>query len=70
MAKSKAKKMREKLIREGNRNPSLNRGVYVMVDMKTRKTKTKQGKINQQKHKKRLSDAHSYESDTAFLYVR
>lgn len=41
MAKSKAKKMRDKMTREGKRNPELNRSLFVFADMETRKTKTK-----------------------------
>lgn len=56
MAKSKAKKMREKLEREGLRNPETSRGVFALTDMRTRKTKTKKEKMFQSKHKKRFTD--------------
>lgn len=64
MAKSKAKKMREKLEREGKRNPELGRGTFALVKLTTRKTKTKQEKMkkeekgikNQVKRPKRLLD--------------
>jgi len=56
MAKSKAKKLREKLVREGKRNPESSRSIYVLADLRTRKTKTKQEKLNVTKHRKRLSD--------------
>jgi len=45
MAKSKAKKMRDKMTREGKRNPELNRSLFVFADMETRKTKTKKEKL-------------------------
>jgi hypothetical protein len=41
LAKSKAKKLREKLVREGRRNPEASRSPFVFADMRTRKTKTK-----------------------------
>ncbi|WP_245805822.1 hypothetical protein [Bacillus alkalicellulosilyticus] len=41
MAKSKAKKVREKRSREGKRNPELSRSPFAFTDMRTRKTKTK-----------------------------
>ncbi len=63
MSKSKAKKQREKRIREGKRNPALNRGVYAMTDLATRKTKTKQEYMEQQRQKTRRFD----ESDEFFL---
>jgi polyhydroxyalkanoate synthesis regulator phasin len=66
MAKSKAKKLREKLVREGRRNPEENRGLYVFADMRTRKTKTKVEKLHQEKHKKRLSDQYDSGSDGRF----
>jgi hypothetical protein len=41
LAKSKAKKMREKIVREGRRNPEVSRSPFVFADMRTRQTKTK-----------------------------
>lgn len=70
MAKSKAKKMRDKMTREGKRNPELNRSLFVFADMETRKTKTKKEKLQHQqtKHKKRLSDgAYSTGDDRFFI---
>ena len=52
MAKSKAKKIREKLIREGKLNPENARSSFVFMDMRTRTTKTKKDKLNQVKHKR------------------
>ncbi|PGL72525.1 hypothetical protein [Bacillus sp. AFS055030] len=52
MSKSKARKLRDKLVREGKRNPELSRSSFAMLDLNTRKTKTKQEKLNQVKHKK------------------
>ena len=55
MAKSKAKKHREKLEREGYRNPEQNRSEFATSDMykfmKTKKTKTKRDKMHKRKHK-------------------
>lgn len=69
MAKSAAKKQREKLIREGKLNPEMNRGIYVLADMRTRKTKTKQEKLNQTKYKKRLSDYSQDGRDKRSFYL-
>jgi hypothetical protein len=68
MAKSKAKKTRNKWEREGMRNPELNRGIYVMADMRSRTTKTKKDKMNQVKYKKRLFDQTSDGSNNRFFY--
>ncbi|MGE5702118.1 MAG: hypothetical protein ACM32O_06290 [Clostridia bacterium] len=51
MAKSKAMKQREKLVREGRRDPAENRSIFARVDMRTRRTKSKQEQLNQSKHK-------------------
>ncbi|WP_349409432.1 hypothetical protein [Pseudalkalibacillus sp. SCS-8] len=56
MSKSNAWKKRKKLEREGRRNPVLNRSQYAMIDLQTRKTKTKKDRLDQHKHKGRLSD--------------
>ena len=64
MAKSEAKKKREKIKREGKRNPEAGRSPYVFTDMTTRKTKTKKEKLYQEKHKGRVysdnGDSRSY----------
>ncbi|MBY0121368.1 hypothetical protein [Bacillus sp. S/N-304-OC-R1] len=65
MSKSKAKRMREKAMREGNRNPELNRSPFVFADMRTRTTKTKKDYIYRKKHKNHtLSDG----SDGSFYF--
>ncbi|KQL44703.1 hypothetical protein AN963_25375 [Brevibacillus choshinensis] len=64
MAKSNARKHREKLEREGKRNPELNRSIFAFVDMNQRRTKTKVEKQNQQKHKRSLS----FQSDDGLFY--
>ncbi|MCM3724942.1 hypothetical protein M3226_04415 [Neobacillus cucumis] len=51
MAKSKAKRLREKLAREGNLNPEAKRSPFVFTDMRTRATKTKKDHLYQFKHK-------------------
>ncbi|TCP24531.1 hypothetical protein EV207_12430 [Scopulibacillus darangshiensis] len=56
MTKSRARKIREKRIQEGRRNPSADRGIYALADLRTRKTKTKMEKLYQHKHKGRLSN--------------
>ncbi|PGP12501.1 hypothetical protein COA01_32300 [Bacillus cereus] len=56
MAKSKAKKIREKMVREGKRNPENSRSIYALKDLRTRKTKTKQEQLNKVLYEERLSD--------------
>lgn len=68
MAKSKAKKMREKLTREGKRNPELSRSPFAALDMSTRKTKTKQDQLNQNKHKHKNLISY-YGDDGSFFLV-
>jgi len=68
MSKSKAKKRREKLVREGKRNPLENRGIYALTDMRTRKTKTKKELLTQVKHKGRLS-YENVEDKSPFYFV-
>ncbi|MBS4217594.1 hypothetical protein KHA96_04605 [Bacillus sp. FJAT-49711] len=51
MASSKAKKHRQKLAREGRRNPDNNRSPFALSDMRTRKTKTKKDRLYTIKHK-------------------
>lgn len=61
MAKSKARKKREKLIREGRTNPNTLRSSFASSEMykllQSKVTSTKKEKLNKlsQKHKKRLS---------------
>jgi hypothetical protein len=55
MAKSKAKKYREKLEREGLRNPESSRSQFAFVDMSTRMTKTKKDVLYHCKHKNHFS---------------
>jgi hypothetical protein len=69
MAKSNAKKKRNKWEREGLRNPELNRGIYVMADMRSRTTKTKKEKMNQVKYKKRLFDHTGDGSNSRFCIL-
>lgn len=68
MAKSKARKHREKMIREGKRNPVENRGIYVLADMRTRRTKTKAEKLQQQKYKGRISYHNKEDFDLFTFY--
>lgn len=51
VAKSKAKKLREKLEREGKMNPEIKRSPFVLTDMRTRITKTRKDHIYQFKNK-------------------
>ncbi|MFD1737284.1 hypothetical protein ACFSCX_12040 [Bacillus salitolerans] len=56
MSKSKARKYREKIVREGTRNPELSRSPYVLYDLRTKKTKTKKDLLYRSKHKNHVSD--------------
>lgn len=68
MAKSSAQKKREKLIREGRRDPMENRSIYAKADLRMRKTKTKVELLNQKKHKGRLSPSY-YDEDNRPFYL-
>ncbi|ADU29159.1 hypothetical protein [Evansella cellulosilytica] len=65
MAKSKAKKQRERLVREGRRNPESSRSPFVFTDMRVRKTKTKKDHLYQHKHK----NHHSQDGSDGFFYA-
>ncbi|WP_249316725.1 hypothetical protein [Bacillus sp. FJAT-50079] len=51
MSSSKAKKHRQKLAREGRRNPEENRSPFAFANMRTRRTKTKKDRLYMKKHK-------------------
>lgn len=65
MAKSKAKRHRERLVREGRRNPEAGRSPFAFVDMQTRKTKTKKDIMYRCKHKNQSSHLGN---DGSFLF--
>ncbi|WP_080845830.1 hypothetical protein [Cytobacillus gottheilii] len=67
MAKSSAKKKREKLIREGRRNPEESRSPFASADMRTRRTKTKDETLYRIKHKNHSLDDHH---DGSFLFIK
>ena len=67
MSKSKAKKYRLKLEREGKRNPETLRGGLYNIDLTTRITKTKKERLEQFKHKKRFQ--HLKEDDGIFFCI-
>lgn len=67
MSKSDARKQREKMVREGKRNPSENRGIYALADLGSKKTKKKVEKMNQVKHKKQLFDQGEDRSDSCYF---
>lgn len=67
MAKSKARKYREKLAREGNRNPEHNRSPFAAIDMYTRKTKTKKDYLYRYKHK---NQSFTDGNDGSFYFVQ
>ncbi len=65
MAKSQAQKIRQKLIREGKRNPELSRSPFAFSDMRTRQTKSKHEQLNSSKYKNRIAN---YGDDGSFLF--
>jgi hypothetical protein len=67
LAKSKAKKMREKIVREGRRNPETSRSPFIFVDMRTRKTKTKKDYLYRDNKKNHSSHEGN---DGSFLFHR
>ncbi|KZE66139.1 hypothetical protein AWM68_07120 [Fictibacillus phosphorivorans] len=73
MAKSRARKCREKMLRKGMRNPLANRSAFATEEMykmmSTKKTKTKKEILNQTKHKKRLSSTEYSEDNRFFDYT-
>ena len=68
MSRSRAKKYRLKLEREGMRNPETLRGGLYNLDLSTRTTKTKKEQINQLKHKKRFQHLNEDEGISFYLY--
>lgn len=66
VAKSRAKKIREKLAREGRRNPEENRSPFVFTDMRTRRTKTKKDLLYQTKQKNH--PLYNHERDGSFIF--
>jgi hypothetical protein len=67
MAKSAAKKFRDKAVREGKRNPESNRSPFAFTDMRTRQTKTKKDHLYTSRHKNRFSEEHR--RDGSFYFV-
>ncbi|WP_223701325.1 hypothetical protein [Sutcliffiella deserti] len=68
MAKSKAKKLRERLTREGKRNPENGRGTYALANLTTKVTKTKRQKLNQMDKKERQSRYNNYRENVVFYF--
>lgn len=57
MAMSQAKKARMKRVREGKLDPAIHRSAFATLDLRTKRTKTKQEKLNQKKYKPSYSSA-------------
>ncbi|MBS4199228.1 hypothetical protein KHA93_06115 [Bacillus sp. FJAT-49732] len=66
MSFSKAKKQRQKLAREGRRNPADSRSPFAFADMRTRKTKTKKDRLYKIKHKNHASQ----KGNDGFYFLR
>lgn len=56
MATSKAKKQRQKLVREGLLNPEIKRSPFALIDLSSKQTKTKKGYLYSKKEKNRQID--------------
>ncbi|KMY50325.1 hypothetical protein [Peribacillus loiseleuriae] len=69
MAKSKAMKLREKQLREGNRDVSKSRGTWCDIKPISRMTKTKQATLEkyEKKHKRNQSQDR-YENGSFFIF--
>ncbi|MFD2208594.1 hypothetical protein ACFSMW_02635 [Virgibacillus halophilus] len=67
MSKSQAQKIREQRIRAGKRDPQLNRSPFALLNLASRKTKTKKDHIYRTKHKNRHFPAQ--ENDSFYLLV-
>lgn len=65
MATSKAKKLRQKWVREGKRNPEDGRSAFAFADMRTRRTKSKLEQLNRNKHK----NHHFYPGEDGSYYL-
>lgn len=68
MAKSKAKKLRERLVREGKMNPETKRSPFVFSDLRTRTTKTKKDHLYQFKNKNHHFQKEGSDGSFYFLY--
>lgn len=68
MAKSKARKSREKLVREGKIDVTIRRGSWGVLNPNSRQTKSKKETITrmQTKHQKNHSHAH-YDENGSFI---
>ncbi|WP_407936258.1 hypothetical protein [Litchfieldia alkalitelluris] len=69
MGKSKAKKLRQKHLREGNRNPELSRSPFAYADMRTRTTKNKKDQLYKTKHKNRFSSSTDEGNGSFYFYL-
>lgn len=70
MAKSAAKKMRDKAVREGKRNPECGRSPFVFTDMRSRKTKTKKDYLYRSKNKNLNSEEGRKDGSFYYTYLR
>ncbi|AWB43826.1 hypothetical protein DCC85_06025 [Paenibacillus sp. CAA11] len=66
MAKSAARKQRDKLVREGKRNPADSRSMFAAIDLRSRTTKTKKELLNSSRHLK--NQFSKYGEDGSFLF--
>lgn len=69
MAKSRARKMREKRVREGRIDPVINRGIYALADLSTKRSKTKQETLYQNKYGELSSIDKNQRDESSFLFA-
>lgn len=69
MAQSKAKKMRQKLVREGRRNPEESRSPFAFADLRSRKTKSKIEILNSHKYRSKNKNHDSFYGDDGSFYL-
>lgn len=68
MAKSRARKIRDKMVREGRMDPAKMRGIYALADLGTRKSKTKHEKMYQRKYGELPSIDKNQLDDSSFYF--
>ena len=69
MAKSRARKTREKRVREGRIDPAINRGIYALADLSTRRSKTKKETMYQNKYGELSSMDRNQTDESSFYFV-
>lgn len=68
LAQSKAKKIRQKLVREGRRNPEESRSPFALADLRSRTTKSKVEMLNSHKYRSKNKNHDSFYGDDGSFY--